>query len=407
MPMKVAVVVWYLDVKGGTQRQALELSRGLKAHGHDVRLYCARLDRDACYTELLEGLDVTSLHGDGKAPKPTKLRWILHPAEPLWVKEERALARMVGDHDVLNCHDHRAYRVGAVWGRRTGKPVVWMMNDLPASLRKPPTPKDRQSLVRFAHFMGAAGPLGRMADMRRIRSLDAVTVLDRRNQGLLTGNAGIGSTVVRSGLDLGHFRFARRLPRDSRDPFKVFTVGIFFPHRRFEDLVRAIGILAGQGRDVKLRIAGTEAKDPEYAGRIRALAVAQGLKDKVEFLGAISERGLLEEYSKADAFVFPHSPQTWGLAVFEAMACGVPTVATAGCGASEVLTDGVDALVVPAGDHEAIARALLMLMEDSSLRDRLSSEGRRFVEENIRWDLYAEKMAAEFARVISAGEARP
>jgi len=57
--------------------------------------------------------------------------------------------------------------------------------------------------------------------------------------------------------------------------------------------------------------------------------------------------------------------------------------------------------------REAITRALLRLMEDSSLRDGLSSEGRRFVEENIRWDLYAERMAAEFARVSSAREAKP
>jgi glycosyltransferase involved in cell wall biosynthesis len=246
--------------------------------------------------------------------------------------------------------------------------------------------------------MAVAGPLGRMADLRRVRRIDSVTVLDRRNQQLLADNAGVPSTVVRSGLDPGHFRFARRVPRDSRDPFTVFSVGIFFPHRRFEDLVRAAGILSGQGRRIRVRIAGTEAKDPEYAARIRTMCSELGLDGKVEFLGAVPERALLEEYSKADAFVFPHSPQTWGLAVFEAMACGVPTVATTGCGASEVLTDGADSLVVPPGDPDAVARALARLMDDPALCAKLSSEGRRFVEANIRWDLYAERMAAEMAR---------
>jgi glycosyltransferase involved in cell wall biosynthesis len=274
-----------------------------------------------------------------------------------------------------------------------------MMNDLPASLRRPPSPRDRASLVRFGHFMAVAGPFGRMADLRRVRRIDSITVLDRRNQRLLTESAGLSSTVVRSGLDPRHFRFVRRVARDGRDPFTVFSVGIFFPHRRFEDLVRAAGILSGQGRRVRVRIAGTEAKDPGYAARIRALSSELGLDGRTEFLGAVPEQALLEEYSKADAFVFPHSPQTWGLAVFEAMACGVPTVATTGCGASEVLTDGVDSLVVPPGDPEAIARALARLMDDPSLCARLSSEGRRFVEGNIRWDLYAERMAAEMARV--------
>jgi len=92
--------------------------------------------------------------------------------------------------------------------------------------------------------------------------------------------------------------------------------------------------------------------------------------------------------------------------VFEAMACGTPAVVSRGCGASEVLTDGVDALVVPPRDPEGFAAAVSRLMDDPSLCVRLGDAGRRFVEGNIRWELYAKNMLAEFERVAGKGAGR-
>jgi len=71
------------------------------------------------------------------------------------------------------------------------------------------------------------------------------------------------------------------------------------------------------------------------------------LSDCVVFHGHISEEKLVEFYSTSDIFVFPNYPQTWGLAVFEAMGCGTPVVVSTSCGASEVLTDKENAILVP------------------------------------------------------------
>ncbi|MBU1158540.1 MAG: glycosyltransferase family 4 protein [Candidatus Thermoplasmatota archaeon] len=405
--MNVAIVVWHLDVKGGTQRQALELARHLKSKGDEVTLYCAHLDRDSCYSELLEGLEIVSLHGSSRQRHMGKLRWISYPVEPLFVGDERRLARMIGHHDVINCHEHRAYRTACFHRKASGTPIVWMMNDLPASFKKPRRPRNLNAVKDLAHYLLIGGLIGRWVDLRRVKTIDRIVVLDRLNHGLLLNNTGMTSTVIRSGLDLAKFGFVERSAAEATGPFTIFTIGIFFPHRRFEDMVSALGILKKDGRDVRLRLAGLESKDRVYSARVRALVRSLELEDRVEFLGAISEEQLVREYSTADAFAFPHSPQTWGLVVFEAMASGVPVIVSRGCGASEMLVDGDTAMLVEPARPDGFATAIRKLMDDPSLRNMLSVSGRRFVEGNIRWDLYADKMMDEFTRVCGNKERWP
>jgi glycosyltransferase involved in cell wall biosynthesis len=77
------------------------------------------------------------------------------------------------------------------------------------------------------------------------------------------------------------------------------------------------------------------------------------------------------------------------------MACGTPAIVSKGAGASEVLTDGVDSLLVDPARPELIADAVRRLAGAPNEWERISAAGRRFVEENIRWDVYAMKMKEE------------
>lgn len=398
--MKIAVVVWHLNVKGGTQRQALELSNLLKRKGHDVRVYCAWLDRERCYTALLDGLDVKSLHGPEELEDRSKLRWIIHPSEPLRARESKRLAGMMDpDFDVVNCHDQFSYRVGFYYKQRTGSPVVWTMNDLPISLRKSRVSPSCEGPVASAQYCAFGGPIASRVDLRKVRQIDRILVLDERNEKMLSENAGLSSTIVRSGLDISQFAFRERTPSARAGIFKVFAVGVFYPHRRFEDLVKAMSLLRTKGRDVSLEIAGSQERDPLYSTKVRDMVSAEHLEDRVKMLGAISETELVKKYRETDAFAFPNSPQTWGLSVFEAMACGAPVVVSRGCGASEVLTDSENALLVEPARPEAIASAISRLMDDAMLYSKLSRVGRKFVEENITWEAYGSRMMDIFGQV--------
>jgi glycosyltransferase involved in cell wall biosynthesis len=135
-----------------------------------------------------------------------------------------------------------------------------------------------------------------------------------------------------------------------------------------------------------------------YARRIYAEVARAGLSSFVDFLGEVPEDRLCSLFREADAFVFPNSPQTWGLAVFQAMACGTPAIVSRGAGASEVLTHGKNAILVDPFSPAQIADAVERLRENEGLWESLHVEGRRFVEENIRWDLYAERVREVFSR---------
>ena len=307
---------------------------------------------------------------------------------------------MDSDFDIVNCHEHRSYQVGYYYHLLHETPVVWMMNDLPNSLNPPLIGHSLRSVASFFSYLLLFGFFCSFIDVRRIRALETIVVLDRRNQDSLKKKTGLNSVIVRSGLDLSSFGFRERKRTARALPFKVFSMGIFFPHRRFEDLVSAIGILEKKGLDVTLRLAGSEELNRSYAHRIRNQVQSTGLEGRVTFLGVLSEEALVMNYQEADVFVFPNSPQTWGLAVFEAMACGTPVVVSRGCGASEVLTNEVDALLVQPNRPYEIAGAIERLVRDDELYVRLSMGGRLLVEKNVTWDTYGERMTRQFETTI-------
>jgi len=400
--MRIALVVWDLSISGGTQRQALELARYLQRRGHEVVVYCAYINRSKCYPELLKELNIVATHKqDYSASRDGISGWIKYPAEPLFTAEARALAENMDPNlDLVNPHDFQAYRVAYYYKMAHGTPAVWMVNDLPRSMI-PPRGLSPRKLLDVLHYLVLGGPLGYLADRRRIRALDGAVVFDKPSMEAYRRRTGITPSRMGSGLDPSSFDFVPGDGCGDKDGFTILAVGIFFPHRRFEDLVRALSILSKKRIKARLLLVGSEAYDKAYAGKIRGLVSSLGLEDEVSFLGEVPENELRALYSSSDVLVFPNSPQTWGLAVFEAMASGTPAVVSTGAGASEVLSDGENALLVPPGEPASIARALERLRNDRGLYIKLSWAGREFVEEKISWDAYGTRMESLFLEAVS------
>jgi glycosyltransferase involved in cell wall biosynthesis len=302
------------------------------------------------------------------------------------------------DVDVINYHsplaDKYIYQAAYICKKKYGIPTVWMMNDLPGNLKAPKTNQQ----IKFIFDLIRGGPIGRYIDKGRITQIDQIVVLDKMNRDLVKRDIGLEAEIVRSGLDLEEFKFRKRRP--NKRGFKILATGIFLPHRRFEDLIIALNILREKGYHMTLNLIASDVYSKPYAQKIVELVSVLNIKGQVNFLGAVSEEELVNNYSHSDVFVFPNHPQTWGLAVFEAMASGTPVIVSTGAGASEVLTDGENALLVSPRRPEEIAACLQKLFNDERLWERLSTNGRKFVEENIRWDLYGGKMLQLFQKIM-------
>lgn len=130
----------------------------------------------------------------------------------------------------------------------------------------------------------------------------------------------------------------------------------------------------------------------------------------VEVIGSISDRGHLARlYARASVFCLPSRFDPYPGVLAEAMAHALPCVSTSTCGIPEIVVKGETGLLVPRDDSDALASALLRLLEDPVYRDRLGAAGRRRVERHLTWDLVVDRMSNVLDHVGEDGpdEARP
>lgn len=386
--MKIGMLVWDLNVSGGTQRQVLELALYLQEDAkQNVVMYTYLYDPETCYPKLCAKLDIRHVNRRGlekyKGKSKEFLRLVVKYFRFYFEIDQKKLLNILDDDiDILNVHDYHVYPTAGLWKIKTGKPVVWMMNDMPMYQWNP------KKVLKTALFHLKPTFRG------YVKAFDKIVVLDHLNLEQVQRNFGRSAKIVRSGLDIEKFSFHPR--EHPSEIIQLLSVGIFFPHRRIEDTIKAISILLRRGYPVTLHYVGSDARGMGYARKIYSMVKDLGLSDKIVFHKRVSDQELLQLFQNADIFVFPNAPQTWGLSVFEAMACGLPAIVTIGCGASEVLHDRVNAMIVEPRNPTGIADAIECLHNDHDLWNCISREGREFVERNISWKLYAESMLRIF-----------
>jgi glycosyltransferase involved in cell wall biosynthesis len=162
-------------------------------------------------------------------------------------------------------------------------------------------------------------------------------------------------------------------------PLRVLSVGRLTPGKGHQHVIAAVGMLKAEGRRVQLRIGG----DGPEMENLRQSVEELSLRDQVTLLGSLAEDVYLEEMRAADVFVLASDAEPMGVVYMEAMACEKAAVGTAAGGVGEIITDGLDGLLVPPGDPAALAGALRRLMDEGGLRERLGRAGRRRVVEHF------------------------
>ena len=155
--------------------------------------------------------------------------------------------------------------------------------------------------------------------------------------------------------------------------------------------------------------AGSLIHDPAYAGGVRRRARDVGLGDRVRFPGPLIGAVLDRAYAAADLLVLPSHAETYGMVVTEALARGVPVLATDVGGVTEALGHGEDGtrpgLLVPPGDSAALAAALRAWIEDAELRDRLRRAARERRAGLRPWTATASAVADVLAGVEATADA--
>ena len=245
---------------------------------------------------------------------------------------------------------------------------------------------------------------------------DRVLVVSATWQRQLLEQYGVTAEVVPNGVDLDRFAArpdpsvteALRAGIGAASRFVFLTVGGLEPRKGSAHLVQALAA-AGRalGEQPVLAVVGGHSFQDHSAYRQAVLDSLPGLGLEpdvdVVVLGTVSDDDLTAWYHAADAFAFPSVNEGWGLVVLEAMAAGLPVVASDIPVFREYLHHGVDSLLVAPGDVPALAEAMVTLVGDAEARTRLARAGRR-VAAAQGWDASARRHV-EVYRSLAPGPA--
>ena len=182
--------------------------------------------------------------------------------------------------------------------------------------------------------------------------------------------------VIPNAIDIDQFAVARHAVF-SQQTHRIVFVGRLDPIKRIDDLIDAITMLPDS---FKLDIWG----DGAERTRLEAIIARRQLDERVKLHGATTK--LLSVYQQADVLVLPSDAEGFGLVLIEAMAAGVPVVATNAPGIRDVVQDQQSGLLVPPRDSNLLARAILKLSNDHSLQERLIENGLKHVNQNFSWE---------------------
>lgn len=195
--------------------------------------------------------------------------------------------------------------------------------------------------------------------------------------------------VVPNGIDIGAYaRATRRTPRRV-----ITTVANLRPIKGHDALLQAAVAVLSARPDAVFQLAGEGPLRPALEARARSL----GIERQIRFLGQCGDvAGVLRD---SDVFVLPSLMEAFPNALMEAMAAGLPVVATEVGGIPELIEHDRNGLLVPPGRPDALAGALLALIDDPARADRLAAAARTTVEQRYSFD----QMVREFESLYSGG----
>jgi glycosyltransferase involved in cell wall biosynthesis len=176
----------------------------------------------------------------------------------------------------------------------------------------------------------------------------------------------------------------------------VLFVGRFVPLKNVALLVDAFQRLVRRRPAARLLLVGEGALEGQLRAQVRQL----GLERQTVFTGAQPLAALPRYYASSDVFALPSSFDNSPNVLLEAMACGVPVVATDVGGVHRYVEDGVNGLMVPTRDPDALAAALERVLAHGEQRDRLVANGRARVSAGFDWAASARKLLALYEELL-------
>lgn len=352
--MRILLVIYgSLDTLSGGYLYDRTLVRRLTADGHSVRVHSQKLRTP--YLANLAGNGDRSLILSAEAWRPDVI-----------VQDEL-------NHPSL-------FLLNRVLKRRVPAPLIGLVHHL-KSLEEGPAP-DQAAARRMerAFLAGLDGFIFNSAFTR----LSVETAL----------GAGLGGrpaspvkpwVIALPGKDrLGAIRISDAPGRSQGRALRLLFLGNVIPRKGLHVLVEALARIPD--RPWTLTIAGRTDPDPGYASRIRGRIRETGLESRVSWIGAVPDEDLPRIFQSHDLLSVPSQCEGFGIVYAEALTFGLPVIAGALGGASEIVDHGSNGFLIPWEDSKSLANCLIQLLDSPQRREELSRNARAKAESLPTWE---------------------
>jgi phosphatidyl-myo-inositol alpha-mannosyltransferase len=353
------------DVPGGVQVHVRGLADGLAARGHETLILAPASGRVAEGDVTVVGRPVRIPYGGKVAP--------ICPSRSSWRRVRDVLD--VFEPDVVHAHEPFTPSTSMFATLASPVPVVATFHAFHARSR----------------LLAVAAPLLRTV----ARRVAAPVAVSEAAAAFVAPVVPSGVAIVPNGVEVERFANARPAP-DLPQGRIVLWVGRLDPQKGFAVAVRAFADIARRVPDAHLVVAG-DGRD-----RTAVRDLMPEIRARVHMLGPVPNGHLPGYHAAAEVALAPATGhESFGIVLVESLAAGVPVVATDIDGYREVITDGVDGLLVPPGSARAVADAAVRILEDPALAQRLVRAGRARAA-TYAWSTVVPAVEAIYRRVSSA-----
>ena len=372
---------------GGQNVHVAELAAGLVRQGHSVAVYTRRDDKDLPERVTTEaGYEVVHVPAGPAAPVSKDDLW---PYMATFADHLTEMLKFQQPH-VVHAHFWMSAWASAAAARRLDLPLLVTFHALGTVKRRYQGRSDTSPLNRIRVEAAVATE----ADCIVATCADEVTELR------LLGTPASKVAIVPCGVDLAHFSPAPNDSASSAVPdrayrYRLVSVGRLVPRKGYDTIIDALIRLP----ETELVIAGggDAGPEPEH-DRLLARANQGGVADRVRLIGQVARTGMPALLRSADLIVCSPWYEPFGIVPLEAMACGVPVVASAVGGMLDTVVDGVTGAHVPPRNPVALAEVIRGLLNAPDHRAELAQAGLERVRSRYSWDRVAADTAAVYQR---------
>ena len=379
---------------GGQVLYVLELSKALARKGIKVDIYTRWFDQNRKQIDPLPGYPDVRVIRIPSGPWEFVIKEDIYRLLPELTKNLVSFIRENHlDYDLFHGHYVDAGIVTLELARIFNKPAYFTAHSLGAWKRErmDGIPEEMEREFNFNY---------RIAEEKRIfTALNGHTVtstLQLEKLRSLYNYTGENVEVIPPGVNIHKFKplSPGELPKKTDLPEKyIFCLSRVDSNKGYDLLLNAFAGVCHEIEDVYLVTGGgssnPQPREKEVIDMMHRIMKEKGIEDKIVFVGHVEEHLMVPYYQNAQYFVMPSIFEPFGMTTQEAMASGIPVIASRFGGINTVLTHEKNGLLIDPKDENEFTAAMIRLLKDKTLRDQLGHEASILIRQNYSWEVMA------------------